>query len=75
MSVVDARHCHVLVMRDAPLAWFGTISERTGAPGQTQPLGSVETQAGPAAVLHQALARILQGVGIALPARQAAEVP
>ena len=62
--VVNARHFQVLVMQDAPSWWFGTISERTGGPGQTQPLGSVETQAGPGAVLHEALDRILEVAGV-----------
>ena len=58
--VVNARHFQVLVMQDSPSWWFGTISERTGGPGQTQPLGSVESQAGADAVLHEALERILE---------------
>ncbi len=70
--MVNARHFQVLVMQDAPSWWFGTISERTGGPGQTQPLGSVETQAGPGAVLHQALDRILEVAGVPLGAPPAA---
>jgi hypothetical protein len=70
--MTNGRHFQVLVMRDAPSGWFGTISERTGGLMHTQPLGSVETQDGPDVALHGALDHILQVAGITPTARQAA---
>ena len=65
---IGGRRFQVLIMRDGPTTWFGTISERPGSQGRTQPLGSVETQAGPGAVLHEALDRILEVAGVPLGA-------
>lgn len=72
---IGGRRFQVLIMRDTPTTWFGAISERPGSQGRTQPLGSVETQAGPDAALQAALDYILQTVGFtprATPATAAA---
>ena len=68
---IRGRRFQVLIMRDAPTTWFGAISERPGSQGRTQPLGSVETQAGPDAALQAALDYILQTVGFTPRAPQA----
>ena len=62
--ILELRHFQVLVMQEGTDRWFATVSERGTGYG-TRALGSIETQAGPAAALHLALTRILDMVGVA----------